>query len=515
MSDLSHYPGGVAAASPDRPAVIFGDDLITYADLDDMACRIARLLHDYGVRRGDHVAMCMENRSEYLAIAWGCAYAGTYFTPISSRLHGDELAYILDDCGARVVFVSAAKADAACAAVASTPNVEHRFSVGGEIPDHLPLDDELAAVDPTPLPDRIEGRDMMYSSGTTGHPKGVKNPITGDALGTMTSFATAANRLFGVTDGCVYLSPAPLYHAAPLRFCMAAHRLGGTVVVQERFDPEQTLALIEEHQVTTAQFVPTMFVRMLKLEPEVRAGYDVTSLTHATHAAAPCPVDVKQQMMDWWGPIIHEYYTGTEGAGFCYISPQDWLDHPGSVGKPIRGQVHIVGEDGAILDRGATGAVYFDSGSTFEYHNDPDKTRVARTADGWATLGDIGHLDDDGFLYLTERQAFTINSGGVNIYPQEAENVLTLHPAVADVAVFGVPNTDFGEEVKAVVQPATPLADEHAEAALAAQLIEHCRERLSAIKCPRSVDFRAELPREPTGKLHKKKLRAEYWPTST
>jgi acyl-CoA synthetase (AMP-forming)/AMP-acid ligase II len=306
----------------------------------------------------------------------------------------------------------------------------------------------------------------------------------------------------------VYLSPAPLYHAAPLRFSLATHELGGTVVAMEHFDPEQALVLIERYRATHSQWVPTMFVRMLKLPAETRQRYDLSSLRIAVHAAAPCPVDMKRQMIEWWGPVLHEYYAGTEGNGFIYCNSEMWLAHPGTVGTPLGCIVHIVDEDGRELPQGQAGTVYFEGGPTFEYHNDPDKTAASRHAKGWSTLGDVGYLDDDGFLYLTDRKAYLIISGGVNIYPQEAENVLINHPDVADVAVFGVPNEDFGEEVKAVVEP-TSMAE--AGPALAQELITYCKGHLADIKCPRSIDFRPELPRHPTGKLYKRLLRDRYW----
>jgi acyl-CoA synthetase (AMP-forming)/AMP-acid ligase II len=309
----------------------------------------------------------------------------------------------------------------------------------------------------------------------------------------------------------VYLSPAPLYHAAPLRFVVGTMRIGGTAVIMEHFDAEQALALIEKYKATHSQWVPTMFIRMLKLPEETRARYDVSSMQVAIHAAAPCPVTVKTQMIEWWGPVLHEYYAGTEGNGFVYTNSIDWLAHPGTVGKALLGTVHIVGDDGNDLPAGEPGTIYFEGGTTFEYHNDPDKTASSRDGHGWSTLGDVGYLDDDGYLYLTDRKAYMIISGGVNIYPQEAENVLVTHPAVLDVAVFGIPNEDFGEEVKAVVQPVQMPADDAATAQLERELIAFCREHLADIKCPRSIDFRTELPRHPTGKLYKRLLKDEYW----
>ena len=317
--------------------------------------------------------------------------------------------------------------------------------------------------------------------------------------------------LFRATNETVYLSPAPLYHAAPLRFCMSVNAIGGTVVVMEHFDAEEFLALVDRYDVTHTQVVPTMFVRLLKLPGDVRANYDVSSLQCVIHAAAPCPVPVKQQMIEWFGPVIHEYYAGTEGNGFVYCNSEQWLAHPGTVGAPIGCTLHIVGDDEQEVPVGESGTIYFEGGAEFEYHNDAEKTKGSRHPLGWSTLGDVGYVDSDGFLYLTDRKAYMIISGGVNIYPQEAENVLVTHPKVVDVAVFGVPNDDFGEEVKAVVQPVEMPADADEADALAKELIAFCRQHLADVKCPRSVDFRAELPRHPTGKLYKRHLKDEYW----
>ena len=349
---------------------------------------------------------------------------------------------------------------------------------------------------------------MLYSSGTTGRPKGVRVPLSGQPLGTPTPLLAMMGALYGMDEHTVYLSPAPLYHAAPLRFCMSVLRLGGTCIVMEKFDPRLALELIERHRVTHSQWVPTMFIRMLKLPEEERARFDLSSQRVAIHAAAPCPIPVKEQMIDWWGPILHEYYAGTEGNGFTAITSEEWLAHRGSVGRPLRGAVHIVDDEGRELPPGQEGTVYFSGGARFEYHNDPEKTRSAYDERGWSTLGDVGYLDEEGYLYLTDRKAHMIISGGVNIYPQETENVLVLHPKVADVAVIGVPNEEFGEEVKAVVQLLDPA---EAGPELAEELIAWCRERLSAIKCPRSVDFVEELPRHPTGKLYKRLLKDRYW----
>jgi long-chain acyl-CoA synthetase len=507
------FPGAHAATAPDKPAYVMAStgEVVTYGELDRRANQLSQLFRSVGLQPGDHVAFCLENHPRYLEIAWGAHYAGLYYTATSSRLTSGELAYILNDCGAQVFITSKYKADQAAEIVADTPDVKLRLMLDGTIDGYESFEAALAAQPAEPLPDRVEGSDMLYSSGTTGRPKGVKPPLPNAPLGTPGGLLMLAQLLFSFDENTVYLSPAPLYHAAPLRFNMTVTRLGGTCVVMEHFDPEEFLTLVGEHQVTHTQVVPTMFVRMLKLPQEVREAADVTSMRVCIHAAAPCPVPVKKQMIEWWGPVIHEYYAGTEGNGFVYCNSEDWLAHPGTVGKALSGTLHIVDEEGEELPAGESGTVYFEGGGTFEYHNDPEKTQGSRNPKGWSTLGDVGYVDDDGFLYLTDRKAFMIISGGVNIYPQESENLLVTHPKVVDVAVFGVPNEDFGEEVKAVVQPvAMPASDEEAKA-LERELVAFCKEHLADVKCPRSIDFREELPRHPTGKLYKRLLKDEYW----
>ena len=507
------HPGIVAERAPDRAAIIMATsgETLTFGELDAKANQLSQLFRAAGLQRGDHVAFCMENRPEFFVLCWGAHYAGLYYTAISSRLTTEEVAYIVNDCGAQAFITSPYKAEQATEIIPETPNVKMRLAVGGAIEGHESFEEAIAGQPAEPIENRLEAADMLYSSGTTGQPKGIKVAMDDVPLGTPAPLLMLVAMLFGVQDGCVYLSPAPSYHAAPLRFCMAIHRVGGTVVLMEHFDAEQALQMIEQHEVTTSQWVPTMFVRMLKLPEEVRAKYDVSSLQVAVHAAAPCPIDVKHKMIDWWGPVLHEYYAGTEGNGFCYVNSDDWLTHPGTVGKPLTGILHIVDEEGNELPPGEEGGIYFESDSTFEYYNDPDKTAASRLDNGWSTLGDVGRVDDDGFLYLTDRKAYMIITGGVNVYPQEAENVLTMHPDVYDVAVIGVPNDDFGEEVKAIVQPNAMPDDDEAAGRLERALIAYCREHLADVKCPRSVDFREELPRHPTGKLYKRLLKDEYW----
>lgn len=512
MFGLMH-PGVIAAVSPDRPAVIMAGSgcVVTYRELDEESNRLAHLLRSAGLRPGDHIALMLENHPLFLAITWAAQRSGLYYTAISSRLGTDEAAYIVNDCGARVLLSSAALADVAASITPVTPKVELRLMLDGVAPGFASYEEAVAVRPVTPVADECQGADMLYSSGTTGRPKGVKPVLSRSPLETPGPLLRLIRFLFAPEDDSVYLSPAPLYHAAPLRYCMSFQRLGATIVVMEAFDPERALALIEEYGVTHAQWVPTMFIKMLRLPEETRTRYDLSSLTCAIHSAAPCPVPVKERMIEWWGPIVHEYYAGTEGNGLLHVGPEDWLTHRGTVGRSPGGAVHVCDEEGEELPPGERGTVYFSGGPPFVYHGDEEKTRASHDPKGrgWTTLGDVGYLDEEGFLYLTDRHSYTIISGGVNIYPQEAENVLAVHPKVADVAVFGVPDEEMGEQVKAVVQP---VSMDLAGPGLAAELIGYCRSRLAAYKCPRSVDFRAELPRHPTGKLYKRLLRDEYDP---
>jgi long-chain acyl-CoA synthetase len=505
------YPGLTAQTLPDRPAIVLhsSGEAVTFAELDSRANQIAHLLTNAGLKPGDHVAFCLENNAEYLQLAWGCHYAGTIYTAISSRLNTEEMAYIINNSGAKAFITSSYKREQASELIDLIPEVGLRLMMGSTIDGYGSYEAAVEGLPVTAIEGRVAGRDMLYSSGTTGRPKGVKQAMEREPLETAShSVANISALLFGMTNESTYLSPAPLYHAAPLRFCMGAQALGATVVVMERFDPTEYLAAISKHKVTHSQVVPTMFVRILKLDEQVKAAADVSTLQAVIHAAAPCPVDVKTQIIEWWGPVVHEYYAGTEGNGFIYCDSNAWLAHKGTVGAPINCELHICDEEGNEVPVGEEGTVFFGGGGTFEYHGDTEKTAESRHAKGWSTLGDVGKVDSDGFLYLTDRKAYMIISGGVNIYPQEAENILTMHPKVFDVAVIGVPNPDFGEEVKAIVQVAEGVKP---GPELERELVSYCREHLADVKCPRTVDFRDELPRHPTGKLYKRLLKDEYW----
>ncbi len=502
------YPGALVPRLADKAAAIMAEsgESISYGELDAYANRLGRMYQWLGLKTGEHVAYLVENRLDCLAIQWGAHYAGLYYTFVSTRLTSGEVAYIVGDCNAKVVVVSAQTAEPvldALRALKNPPKIYSLDPVAG-----LPvLEDEISAFEDSPIKGTLEGSDMLYSSGTTGKPKGVKPQMTGLPLGSTSTIAMLLQKGFGVDENTVYLSPAPHYHAAPMKWGQAVTCIGGTVVVMEKFDAEGALAAIERYRVTHSQWVPTMFHRLLGLPKDVRNKYDLSSQKVAVHAAAPCPIETKQLMIDWWGPIVFEYYSCTEAIGMTFTDSAAWLSRPGTVGRPLLGVPHILDEAGNELPAGQDGLVYFADGVPFSYHNDDNKTAEAYNEKGWATVGDIGHLDEDGFLYLTDRKSNMIISGGVNVYPQETENLLITHPKVFDVAVIGTPHPDFGEEVRAVVQLEAGVAGDDA---LVEELIAFCKERLSSIKCPRKIDFRDTLPREPNGKLLKRLLIQEY-----
>jgi fatty-acyl-CoA synthase len=485
--------------------------VLTYAELNDRSNRLAQYLQAQGLRRGGHIAILMENNIRFMEVCWAALRSGLYFTTINRYLPADEAAYIVEDCGAQVLVTSFAKADVAAALVDLIPNCPKRLMVDGVIPGWESYEDAIAAFPAEPLAEEFLGEAMLYSSGTTGRPKGILRPLTDATPSEGGELRATRLARYGMTAEMVYLSPAPLYHAAPNAYVISTHFVGGTVVVMERFDALNALRLIEQYEVTHSQWVPTMFVRMLKLPKDEREQFDLSSHRVAIHAAAPCPVEVKRQMIEWWGPILYEYYAGTEGSGSTFIESEDWLAHPGSVGRAALGVLHVCDEEGRELPPGEAGTVYFEREVvSFVYHNDPAKTRAAQHPDHptWSALGDVGYVDEDGYLFLTDRKAFMIISGGVNIYPQGIEDVLIAHPKVADVAVVGVPHAEMGEAVQAVIEAAPGVAPTRA---LAEELIAYARDRMAHYTVPRGLDFIAEMPRLPTGKLYKRGLRDEYW----
>jgi long-chain acyl-CoA synthetase len=512
------YPGEHARQDPDKPAFIMAasGEVVTYAEYEARANRLAHLFRAHGLKQGDHVAFLMENNPRLLEAEGAAERTGLYYTCINSYLSAEEAAYIVNDCEARLFVTSYAKRDVAVQLPPRCPKVERwlmvdtAISAGG---GYDVYEDAVAEFSADPVDDEQLGVAMLYSSGTTGQPKGILRPLPAYPPSQPHPLMAFIKDLYRMREGMVYLSPAPLYHSAPQASVAAALRLGATSVIMEHFDAAHFLDLVSRYGVTHSQMVPTMFSRLLKLPEETRAGADVSSLEWIVHAAAPCPVPVKEQMIEWWGPIIIEYYSATEGMGFTYCDSDEWLAHRGTVGKCLLGNLHILDDEGRPCATGTPGTVWFSGETNFEYFNDPEKTAASRDTTGtMSTVGDVGYVDDDGYLYLTDRKTYMIISGGVNIYPQETENLLITHPKVLDAAVIGVPNDDLGEEVKAVVQP---MPDVPPGAELERELIAFCREHLAHFKCPRTIDFEAELPRLPTGKLYKRLLRDRYWEGKT
>ncbi len=507
------YTARYAQEDPDRCAIIMATtgEAVTFAEYEHRCNRTAHLLRATGLEAGDHISIFMENNARMLEIEGAAERTGLYYTLVNAYLSADEVAYIVNNSRSRLFFSSAAKRQVAEEAALACPNVERLLMVDVAAPSGRweAYEDAVAGWPADPVPGERLGTPMLYSSGTTGRPKGILRSLPDMTPDQTLAAMDFVRLLFGFREGMIYLNPAPLYHAAPQASVASTLRLGCTAVIMEHFDPEQWLQLVERYRVTHCQMVPTMFSRLLRLPASVRDRYDLSSLEVIVHAAAPCPVPVKRAMIDWLGPIITEYYAATEGNGFTFCDSSEWLAHPGTVGRSRRGELLILDENGQPCPPGIDGTVWFRGATAFEYFEDPVKTAESRSADGTAsTVGDVGHVDVEGWLYLTDRKSYMIISGGVNIYPQETENLLATHPAVMDVAVIGVPNNDLGEEVKAVVQPVDPT---QAGPELAQELIGFCREHLAHFKCPRSVDFVDELPRLPTGKLYKRLVRDKYW----
>ncbi len=506
------HPSHFAKSHPDKAAYIMAGsgEVITFSQLEERTNQIAHAFRDAGLKVGDTIALFAENSPRYFEICWAAQRAGLYFVCVSSRLTAPEVQYLVEDSGAKILIAGASKGDVAKEVKAVTSLTDY-WSIDGEINGFNAMETLQSAFPVTPIPDERAGSDMLYSSGTTGRPKGVRPNLPEDpAIDQENVLGMIVTALAKASSDSVYLSPAPLYHAAPLRWCMRFTAIGSTLIIMEKFDAEEFLKWVDKYKVTHTQTVPTMFVKMLKLPEDVRSKYDMSSLQFCIHAAAPCPIPVKEQMIDWWGPIIEEYYAGSEGNGMTWANSEQWLSHKGTVGQAIYGEVHICNEDGDEVPIGEEGQIYFGGTNPPNYHNAPEKNKAALNPKHpeWSSLGDVGKLDEEGYLYLTDRKAFMIISGGVNIYPQETENILITHPKVADCAVIGVPDPEFGESVKAVVQP---MPGEAHSDELAEELMAFCLDNLSKLKCPKSIDFDPELPRHPTGKLYKRLIRDRYW----
>jgi len=499
-----------AVATPDKPAIIMHPSatVVTFGELEARANQLAHLFRSAGLVEGDAVAMLMENSEHFHAVMWAARRAGLYYVPINTHLTAAEVAYIVDNSSAKAIVGSGGLRDLLAGLEAELPNglPAVRLVVDGDLEGWQSYPECVADQPVTPIDDEIEGDLLQYSSGTTGQPKGIKRALTHQSPAEVPGLMAALVG-FWMHPEAVYLSPAPLYHTAPSVWTMQTQAGGITTVILDKFSPEGALEAIQKYRVTHGQFVPVMFTRMLKMPEAVRTSYDVSSLERVMHAAAPCPVEIKQQMIDWWGPIVDEYYASSEAIGSTLISAEEWLTHPGSVGRSMMTPLHILDEEGNELPPGEAGEIYFEGGADFEYLNDPAKTASSRDSHGWKTVGDIGYLDEDGYLYLTDRRHHMIISGGVNIYPQEAENVLVTHPKVMDAAVFGIPDEEMGQRVKGVVQT-VDQAD--ATDAFAEELLAWLRDRLSHYKCPRSISFEVQLPRTDTGKLYKHTLIEKY-----
>lgn len=510
------HPGVNGKKFPDKPAIVMlsSGKIVTHGEMNDLSNQGAQLFRSLGLKPGDSIAFMLENHHLFFPIAFAAWRSGLRYTAISWRLQPAEVEYIVKDCEAKV-FITSKFLEETAANLEEVLGGVKKFMLDGTSSGYNSYEESIASMPEEPVEDECQGGSMLYSSGTTGRPKGIYrelqlNPLPYSQEEDDLGLGRVVEGVYGGDENTVYLSPAPLYHSAPLGFNTGFLSLGGTSIVMEKFDPEAALKAIQDYKVTHSQWVPTMFVRFLKTDESLRSAYDLSSHKVAIHAAAPCPIEIKENMINWWGPILFEYYAGTEFNGMTIVNSEEWMEHKGTVGRPLVGELHILDDEGNEVPSGETGGIYFggETATSFEYHNDQEKTQSAISKEGYSTLGDIGYVDDEGYLYLTDRKAFMIISGGVNIYPKETEDALIMHPKVADVAVFGVPHPEMGEEVKAVVQPAN-MSDIGED--LEAELIAFCKEKISHVKCPRSVDFEEELPRHPTGKLYKRLLKDRYW----
>lgn len=511
------FLGTHAEAHPEKPAIVSAEtgEFLTYRQLNLRSVQLANYLHGLGLRRGDHIALMMENRLCFPEIMWAALRSGLYVTAINRYSTADEAAYIVNDSTSKAVVVSEKYAAVASDLDQRIPACKIRLMVGGTIDGWLDYDTALADQPASPLMEQWLGEAMVYTSGTTGRPKGIKRPLRNLHVDEGGYRLLGRMSWYGFSGETIFLSTAPFYHAAPINYSIGVHFLGGTVIMMERFDAEAALRTIERYRVTHSQWVPTMFVRLLRLPAEVRNAYDLSSLKVAMHGAGPCAIDVKREMIDWWGNRVIEYYGASEGLGSTFIGAEEWLRKPGSIGQSKVSVVHVCDDSGDEVPVGDVGTLYFEtSEGVFSYHNDEGKTQKARNPKHptWYTTGDVGYVDNEGYIFLTDRKAFTIVSGGVNIYPQAIEDALSLYDGVEDVAVIGVPDAEYGEAVKAVIQLSAGV---EASDDLKEDILRHLRSKIARYMVPKSIDFVSDLPRLPTGKLYKQKLRAQYWPQDT
>jgi len=509
------YPGYWADLQPDKPAAIntFTGETVTYGQLDSRSNQLARLLYAEGLRRGDHASLFMENNLRYYEVVWAALRSGLYITTVNRFLTAEEAAYIVNDSQSKALITSSYLNDAAHGMSSLIPNCSIKLAVDGEVSGFACYEDAIANYPSSALEEQPEGATMLYSSGSTGQPKGIKRRLPQRDISDFPKRGLAPfSSHWHWDENTRYLNTAPNYHSGPMLFSVQTQRMGGTVVMMPKYDSLLALKAIEDYRVSHTQWVPTMLSRLLKLSEAERNQHDLSSHRVAVHGSAPCSKQLKQAMIDWWGPILHEFYGATEGVGSTLVTSEEWLKRPGTVGKAVGATIHVCDEDGNELPIGESGMIYFEVTNkvSFSYHNDKSKTKRSRHPlhDHWVAVGDIGYVDDEGYLFLQDRADYMIISGGVNIYPREAEDTLAQHPKVADVVVFGVPNEEMGEEVKAVVQlEASETEDESTEQ----ELIEYSRENLAHYKCPRSVDFVDHLPRLPTGKISIGPIKEQYW----
>lgn len=505
---MKAHPRRWANEMPERAAVVFPTtgEILTYGALEIQANRCAHLFRKLGLRRGDHVAMLVENHPSFFELAWAAHNSGLYYTFISWRFRSDEVGYIIRNCEAKVLFFTAQQSTLAESLRAELSGVTF-MAINGGAPWAEQYPSLLAGCPDIPVDDESRGSDMLYSSGSTGRPKGVKQALPTQSIDGLSRLFQVYADEHGWAPDTVYMMPAPLYHAGPLRFAMAMQHVGATLIVMDKFDARTSLEIVQQYRVTHAHWVPTMIVRLLKLPAAEREAFDISSIRVVVHGAAPISPEVKYAALEWMGPILEESYGGTEGNGLTMITSKEWLEHPGSVGRPYVGKIHILDDHGKELPVGETGTIWFSDGPQFAYHNDPERTEKAYDTEGRSSLGDVGHVDAEGYVYITDRKNNMIISGAVNVYPQEAENRLIAHPEVADACAFGVPDDDMGEVLHAVVQLLDPEA---ACPEMEARLGVWCRETMATIKCPRTIAFSKQLPRHDTGKIYTRLLKEEW-----